>query len=54
MSPNPLEITNGVGPLRRKRYWADISGSPLTPETLMTRVHERFLELVKEETRVRA
>ncbi len=37
---------DGVGPLRRKRYWADISGSPLTPETLMTRVHERFPELL--------
>ena len=37
---------DGVGPLRRKRYWSDISGSPLTPETLMTRVHERFPELL--------
>lgn len=37
---------DGVGPLRRKRYWADISGSPLTPERLMTRVHERFPELL--------
>lgn len=36
----------GVGPLRRKRYWTDISGSPLTPEALMTRVHERFAELL--------
>ena len=37
---------DGVGPLRRKRYWTDISGSPLTPEALMTRVHERFAELL--------
>ena len=37
---------DGVGPLRRKRYWADIAGSPLTPESLMTRVHERFPELL--------
>ena len=38
--------SEGVGPLRRKRYWADISGSSLTPEALMTRVHERFPELL--------
>ena len=38
--------SDGVGPLRRKRYWADISGSSLTPEALMTRVHERFPQLL--------
>jgi uncharacterized protein YbjT (DUF2867 family) len=38
--------SDGVGPLRRKRYWADISGSPLTPEALMTRVHEKFADLL--------
>lgn len=38
--------SDGVGPLRRKRYWADIAGSPLTPEALMTRVHGRFPELL--------
>ena len=38
--------SDGIGPLRRTRYWADISGSPLTPEALMTRVHERFAELL--------
>ena len=37
---------DGIGPLRRKRYWADIAGSSLTPEALMTRVHERFPELL--------
>lgn len=36
----------GVGPLRRKRFWADISGSPLTPEQLMDRVRERFADLM--------
>jgi NADH dehydrogenase len=38
--------SEGVGPLQRKRYWADITGSSLTPEALMTRVHERFAELL--------
>lgn len=38
--------SEGVGPLRRKRYWSDISGSALTPEALMTRVHERFADLL--------
>lgn len=38
--------SEGVGPLRRKRYWSDISGSSLTPEALMTRVHERFADLL--------
>lgn len=38
--------SEGVGPLRRKRYWADIAGSSLTPEALMTRVHEQFADLL--------
>jgi uncharacterized protein YbjT (DUF2867 family) len=36
----------GVGPLRRKRFSADITGSPLTPEQLMDRVRTRFIELM--------
>lgn len=33
---------DGVGPLRRKRIWVDISGTTLTPEQLMDEVRSRF------------
>jgi nucleoside-diphosphate-sugar epimerase len=35
----------GVGALRRKRFWADILGSQLTPEQLFARLRVRFGEL---------
>ncbi|HEU4748850.1 MAG TPA: NAD-dependent epimerase/dehydratase family protein [Gemmatimonadaceae bacterium] len=35
----------GVGALKRKRYWADISGSQLTAEELFARLRVRFGEL---------
>lgn len=37
---------DGVGPLRRKRYWVDISGSAFTPEKLMDHLRVRFGELM--------
>lgn len=37
---------DGVGGLRRKRYWADISGSPMEPERLMERVRAKFGDLM--------
>ena len=37
---------DGVGPLRRKRVWVDVAGSPLTAEELMTRVRRRFGDLM--------
>lgn len=36
----------GVGPLRRKRFWVDVSGSARGPEQLMALVRERFGELM--------
>lgn len=35
----------GVGALKRKRHWADIAGSLLTPEDLFARLRLRFGEL---------
>jgi len=35
----------GVGALKRKRFWADIAGSKLTPEELFARLRSRFGEL---------
>lgn len=35
----------GVGALKRKRFWVDITGSPLTPEELFARLRARFGEL---------
>ena len=35
----------GVGTLKRKRYWVDIAGSPSTPEELFSRFRMRFAEL---------
>lgn len=35
----------GVGALKRKRFWADITGSLLTPEQLFARLRVRFGEL---------
>ncbi len=35
----------GVGALKRKRFWADIAGSQLTPEQLFARLRVRFGEL---------
>jgi hypothetical protein len=61
MTPTPLDVAlghlagdqqeqlpddDGVGPLRRKRFWVDIAGSPLTPEGLTMRVRQRFGELL--------
>ena len=42
--------SQGVGDLRRKRFWADISGSPLTPETLFEKVRLKFGDLMPIET----
>jgi NADH dehydrogenase len=36
----------GIGPLRRKRYWADISGSRMGPEQLMEYVKRHFADLM--------
>ena len=36
---------SGVGSLKRKRYWADIVGSRLSAEALLTLFRERFAEL---------
>jgi uncharacterized protein YbjT (DUF2867 family) len=41
-----LPDDDGVGPLRRKRFWVDVAGSPLTPEDLMMRVRHRFGDLM--------
>jgi uncharacterized protein YbjT (DUF2867 family) len=35
---------DGIGPLKRKRIWADISGSKLTPEELFERFRDNFNE----------
>jgi NADH dehydrogenase len=35
----------GVGALKRKRFWVDLAGSPLTPEELFARFRLRFGEL---------
>lgn len=37
--------SEGVGSLKRKRFWADIAGSPHTPESLFDIVRTRFSEL---------
>jgi uncharacterized protein YbjT (DUF2867 family) len=37
---------DGIGPLRRKRFWADISGSRMGPEQLMAHVLGHFGELM--------
>ena len=42
--------SKGVGELRRKRYWADISGSSLTPESLFEKVRTGFSDLMPIET----
>jgi NADH dehydrogenase len=36
---------DGVGDLGRKRFWADVAGSRLSPEELMRRLCERFDEV---------
>ncbi len=36
----------GVGAFKRRRYWIDITGSPLTAEELFARFRERFSEIV--------
>jgi hypothetical protein len=38
--------SEGVGRLTRRRYWADIVGSGLTPEGLFERFRERFASLL--------
>ena len=35
----------GVGMLKRKRFWVDLSGSPMSPEELFARFRVRFGEL---------
>ena len=42
--------SDGVGDLRRKRFWADISGSSFTPESLFERVRLKFGDLMPIET----
>ena len=42
--------SDGVGSLRRKRFWADITGSPMKPEQLFERVRVRFGTLMPIET----
>jgi nucleoside-diphosphate-sugar epimerase len=42
--------SKGVGDLRRKRYWADISGSALTPEDLFEKMRVNFAELMPVES----
>jgi len=37
---------SGVGSLRRRRYWADINASAMTPESLMTHVCDHFPDLM--------
>ena len=37
---------DGIGPLRRKRYWADITGSSMGPEQLMAYVKRHFTSLM--------
>jgi NADH dehydrogenase len=41
-----LPDDDGVGPLRRKRFWVDIAGARLTPEELLLRVRARFGDLM--------
>ncbi|HUF26186.1 MAG TPA: complex I NDUFA9 subunit family protein [Gemmatimonadaceae bacterium] len=36
----------GVGRLRRKQFWADITGSPDTPEMLIDRLRRQFAEIM--------
>lgn len=38
--------SEGVGPLRRKRFWADIRGSRLTPTALVEEFRERGAEVM--------
>lgn len=42
--------SKGVGDLRRKRFWADISDCSLTPEALFEKVRSRFSDLMPIET----
>jgi NADH dehydrogenase len=37
--------SEGIGTLKRKRFWADITGSAHTPESLFAMVCDRFAEL---------
>lgn len=34
---------DGVGPMRRKRFWADITGSAMTPDALFAAIREQFM-----------
>jgi NADH dehydrogenase len=47
LADSQLEQTpdQGLGALQRKRFWADITGSQLTPEELFARLRVRFGEL---------
>lgn len=45
-APDEQLPDDGVGPLRRHRYWADIAGAAFTPEGLMRHVRAHFGELI--------
>ena len=42
--------SEGTGQLRRRRYWADIVGSPLSAEDLFARIREEFGSYMPEST----
>ena len=44
----------GVGMLKRKRFWLEIGGSPLTPQELFARFRVRFAELAPASMNLRA
>jgi NADH dehydrogenase len=44
----------GIGMLKRKRFWVEIAGSPLTPEELFARFRVRFAELAPAAMNLRA
>jgi nucleoside-diphosphate-sugar epimerase len=44
----------GVGMLKRKRFWLEIVGSPLTPQELFARFRVRFAELAPASMNLRA
>jgi uncharacterized protein YbjT (DUF2867 family) len=40
------EAGDGVGPMTEKRFWVDFTGSPYTPEELMTMFRQRCADLM--------
>ena len=42
--------SDGVGGMRRKRFWADVANSPLTPEALFEKFRTQFGEFMPIET----